>query len=279
MNPSQLLDATVTGSGPRTVLFGNGFGTTQRSWDAIVRHVPTGWRVVRFDYVGTTPVTTPQWIPERYESYAGHADDVVRLLMHLDVRDGVFVGHSMSGMVSAMAAARAPERLKHLVMLGASPCYANIDGYCGGFAPAEIDDLLRQVDADLAAWMAGFSGLLMGRDANSHLLHGYITNMLALRPDIGRTILHSIFRSDHRAVLAQLSATTTIVQPAEDVAVPLTVFDYLVKHTRCTGQHVLPVSGHLPHLTHPQLVVPIVRDLLMAFGEHGTSAFRSDLPA
>jgi sigma-B regulation protein RsbQ len=262
MNPAQLLDATVTGSGPRTVVFGNGFATTQRAWDAIVPHVPAGWRVVRFDYVGTTPGTTPQWIPERYASYAGHADDLRRLLVHLDVRDGVFVGHSMSGMVGAIVAADAPERLAHLLMLGASPCYANIDDYHGGFAPEEIDEVLRQVDADLAAWMAGFGGLAMGRDAKAHQLHAYTATFLAMRPDIGRTLVHSIFRSDHRALLERVTAETTIVQTAEDAAIPLTVFEYLVAHTPCTSQHVLPVSGHLPHVTHPQLLAPIVRALL-----------------
>ncbi|GAB1344169.1 alpha/beta fold hydrolase [Gemmatimonas sp.] len=149
----------------------------------------------------------------------------------------------------------------------------------GGFSLAEIDHLLRQVDADLAAWMAGFGGSAMGRDANGHQLQAYMATLLAMRPDIGRTLMRSIFRSDHRELLSHLSANTTIVQSADDVAVPLSVFDYLVNRTHCIGQHVLPVSGHLPHVTHPQLVAPIVHNLLVSLGGHDAGALPAEEPA
>jgi sigma-B regulation protein RsbQ len=262
MNPAQLLDATVTGDGPHTVVFGNGFATTQRAWDATVPHLPAGWRIVRFDYVGTTPSTTAHWIQERYGTYAGHADDLIRLLVHLNVHDAVFVGHSMSGMVSALASIRMPERLSHLLMVGASACYADRDDYRGGFTTEALDDLLRRVDHDLAAWMAGFSGSLMGRDARTHQLHEYMETLLAMRPDVGRTLLHSIFRSDYRDILGSIPARTTLVQTSDDVAVPLAAAEHLARHTRCNGLHVLPTSGHLPHITHPDLLLPILLDVL-----------------
>lgn len=262
MNSAQLLDASVAGDGPNTVVFGNGFATTQTAWDTIVPHVPEGWRIVRFDFVGTTLSTTAHWIPERYATYAGHADDLVRMLVHLDVRNAVFVGHSMSGMVSALASIRVPDRLSHLLMVGASPCYMHKGDYHGGYEPEEVDDLLRQVDADLAAWMSGFSGLAMGKDATPHQLRQYMECMLAMRPDVGRTLLHSIFRSDYRDLLGSIPAPTTLIQTADDVAVPVTAAQYLAHHTRCTGLHVLPVSGHLPHITHPELIVPILLEVL-----------------
>jgi sigma-B regulation protein RsbQ len=265
MNPAKLLQSTVSGEGPHTVVFGNGFATTQRAWDAIVTQLPSTWRVLRFDFVGTTPATTPQWITERYATYEGHADDLARMLAHFDIRNAIFVGHSMSGMVSALASRRVPERLSHLLMVGASPCYLEQGDYRGGFSPEAIDELLELVNADLAAWMAGFSRTLWGQDAAPHQLQQYMQTLLAMRPDIGRTMLHSIFRSDYRAMLADVPASTTVVQTADDVAVPITAAEHLARHTRCTGLHVLPVSGHLPHITHPQLLLPIV---LSALDDH-----------
>lgn len=264
MNPAQLLGATVSGDGPATVVFGNGFATTQRVWDELAAVVPAHFRVVRFDFVGTTAESADRWIPERYAQYEGHADDLLRLLAHLDVRDAVFVGHSMSGMISALAARRAPERFAHLFMIGASACYRRDGSYDGGFTQEELDDLLRRADADLGAWMGGFGPLMIGRDAPAHHLQEYIATLLAMRPDIGRTMLHSIFHSDYRAILPEIPTPVTIVQNAHDVAVPVSAGAYLARHTRSTGLHLLDLSGHLPHLTHPTLVAPLLREVLQA---------------
>lgn len=262
MNCAQLLGATVEGTGPRTVVFANGFATTQRAWDAIVAIVPPDWRIVRFDYVGTTPATTARWMPERYATYDGHVDDLCRLLAELEVRSAVFVGHSMSGMIGALASIRAPERFAHLVTVGASACYENHPGYEGGYSREELDELLRQADADLASWMGGFGPLSMGRDATPHMLQEYLETLQAIRPDIGRTLLRSIFDSDYRDVIRRVMARTTIVQTAHDVAVPLAAAEFLVRHTPSTGMHLLRASGHLPHITHPDLVTPVILDVL-----------------
>jgi sigma-B regulation protein RsbQ len=262
MNPQELLQATVEGEGEDTVVFGNGFGTTSASWDAIVAALPPGWRAVRFDYVGTTPDTAPAWLPARYATYEGHADDLARLLSHLDITDAVFVGHSMSGMVGGLATLLAPGRIGHLMMIGASPCYARTGEYDGGFAPADIAEVLRRADTDLDAWMSGFGRGAMGPDATPHMLEAYLAALRALRPDIGRTLVRSIFESDYRALLPQLTCDVSVLQTARDAAVPTKVAHYIAAHTRCESISVLDLDGHLPHVTHPQLVVPALRRIL-----------------
>lgn len=262
MLPAQLLSATVVGDGPHTVIFGNGFATTQRAWDAIVPHVPASWRIVRFNYVGTTPESAPHWIPDRYRGFEGHVDDLCRLLAQLDVRNAVFVGHSMSGMIGALASVQAPERLAHLVMIGASACYADHDGYTGGATPEAITDTLRYLDADAAAWMAGFSGAIMGSDAREEQIQAFVACFAGMRRDISAALVRSLLRSDYRDMLADVAAETTIVQPADDVIVPVAAAEFLARQTRCTGLHILPIPGHLPHVTHPSLIAPIIRGVL-----------------
>lgn len=260
MQPDQLLSATIEGKrGPNTIVFGNGLSTTQRVWAEILPYLPPDWRVVRFDYVGTTPATSEHWDANRYETYAGHADDLRALLQSLAAPRLLFVGHSMSGMIGALAETSAPGLMSELFMIGASPSYVNREDYHGGFSAEDVDGLLRSVDADLAAWMAGFGPMALGRDATPHQLAEFRDTMLALRPDIGRTLLRSIFTGDHRHVVPRLTCPVAVVQCADDVAVPVSVSEWLAARTRCVAHDVLPISGHLPHFTHPTLLGPLLR--------------------
>jgi len=259
VQPDQLLSATVQGDGPNAIVFGNGLSTTQQVWSQMLTYLPADWRVVRFDYVGTTPVTSAHWDANRYQTYAGHADDLRALLRNLAAPRLLFVAHSMSGMIAALAETSEPGLLSELFMIGASPSYVNHDGYHGGFSAEDVDGLLRSVDADLAAWMAGFGPMALGRDATPHQLAEFRDTLLALRPDIGRTLLRSIFTSDNRDVVPRLTCPVSVVQCADDVAVPTVVGEWLAANTHCVLHEVLPVSGHLPHLTHPALLGPLLR--------------------
>lgn len=274
MNPDLLLSATIQGEGPNTIVFGNGLSTTQQVWDQVLPYVPPSWRIVRFDYVGTTPATSAHWNTERYRTYAGHASDLRQLLASLDTTRLLFVGHSMSGMIGALAATQSPELIDELFMIGASPCYVNHADYHGGFSAEDVDGLLRSIDADIAAWMAGFGPLAMGRDASAHQLTQFCDTLLALRPDIGRMVLRSIFTSDYRDVVPRIPCPVSVVQCAEDVAVPVSVSEWIASHTRCVAHEVLPVSGHLPHLTHPALIGPLLRAACERVAEAGRAPVR-----
>lgn len=265
MSSCQLLAATIQGDGPRTVVFGNGLSTSQSVWDSLLPQVPSGWRVVRFDYVGTTPPSVDAWLPHRYDSYAGHVDDLIRLLVELDARDVLFVGHSTSGMVGALASALAPERFGHLVMIGASPCYRRDADYDGGFSDDAINDLLVRAETDLAAWMGGFAPIMLGRDATPRQLEELSAALQAIRPDIANTLLRSVFLSDYRAALASVISDVSLVHGRDDVAVPLHVGRYLEQRLPCRAFYELDVPGHLPHITHPAVLAPILRQTFAAF--------------
>ena len=56
--------------------------------------------------------------------------------------DAVFVGHSVSAMIGALASIKAPELFESLVMVGPSPRYIDDGDYVGGFSAAQIEELL-----------------------------------------------------------------------------------------------------------------------------------------
>ncbi|MFP3394105.1 alpha/beta hydrolase, partial [Brevibacillus sp. SIMBA_076] len=79
-------------------------------------------------------------------------DDVLEILEALDLRDVVFVGHSVSSMIGVLAANRSPERFGRLVLVGPSPRYIDDADYLGGFTRADIDGLLDALDVNYLGW-------------------------------------------------------------------------------------------------------------------------------
>ncbi|MCA0374725.1 MAG: alpha/beta hydrolase [Gemmatimonadetes bacterium] len=268
MQLAQLMDATRRGTGAHHVVFGNGFSTRQGCWLPLAPAVPDAWQAVHFDYVGTSPSSHAAWDAERYTTLEAHADDLVGLLTALDVRPVVFVGHSMSGMIGLLASLRAPDLFHSLVLIGASPCYRELPGYHGGFSDATVATLLAEADADLASWMAGFARHALGTTGTPLQLRDFLASLGAMRPDTGRAFLRAMMQSDLRAMLTQVTHPVTIIQAREDFAVPLGVAEYLAAHTPCRAMHILDVDGHLPHVTHPELLAPVLRDTLDWAAQH-----------
>ena len=84
------------------VVFANSLGTDLRLWDEVLPHLPKGLRQIRYDKRGHGLSEAPA------APYAmGQlVHDVEMLLDHLQVRDAVFVGLSIGGMIAQQAPRR-----------------------------------------------------------------------------------------------------------------------------------------------------------------------------
>src|SRR4051812_32074316 len=120
----------------RPMIFAHGFGCDQNMWRFVAPAFEDDHRVVLFDHVGAGGSDLSAYDPERYGTLAGYADDVVEICRELELSDAVFVGHSVSAMIGVIAAARAPEAIGALVLVGPSPRYIDDAGYVGGVGEA-----------------------------------------------------------------------------------------------------------------------------------------------
>ncbi|MGM1065659.1 alpha/beta fold hydrolase, partial [Saccharothrix sp. Mg75] len=105
----------------RPLVFSHGFGCDQNMWRLVAPAFADEHRVVLFDHVGSGNSDLSAWQPERYSSLDGYATDVLEVLDELDLRDAVFVGHSVSAMIGVLASNRDPSRFGALVLVGPSP--------------------------------------------------------------------------------------------------------------------------------------------------------------
>ena len=124
------------------MLFAHGFGCDQNMWRYVAPRFEADFCVILFDHVGAGESELSTYDPERYTSLDAYAEDVLAICRELDLRDVIFVGHSVSAMIGVLASLREPDRFAELVLVGPSPRYLNDVGYTGGFSEADIEELL-----------------------------------------------------------------------------------------------------------------------------------------
>ena len=163
------------------MVFAHGFGCDQHMWRFVAPRFEDGFRVVLFDHVGAGGSDPAAYDPERHASLDGYADDVLEICRELDLDDVIFVGHSVSAMIGALAAIAEPERFAKLVMVGPSPRYIDDGDYVGGFSEADIDELLDSLDSNYLGWSSAMAPVIMGNPD---------------RPELGEELTESFCRTD-----------------------------------------------------------------------------------
>src|ERR1700750_1543531 len=89
----------ISGKGKQPMLFAHGFGCDQHMWRFVTPAFEDDYRIVLFDYVGSGHVHLSAHDAQRSASLDGYAEDVLDVIHALDLRDVLFVGHSVSSMV------------------------------------------------------------------------------------------------------------------------------------------------------------------------------------
>ncbi|MGW3357514.1 alpha/beta fold hydrolase [Streptomyces bungoensis] len=234
------------------VVLAHGFGCDQNMWRATVPALARDHRVVLFDYVGSGRSDRAAFSEGRYSSLDGYARDAVEVCEALDLRDAVFVGHSVSAMVGVLAARTAPERIGALVMVAPSPRYLDDDGYRGGFGAADIDELLASLESNYLGWSAAMAPVIMGNPDRPELGDELRNSFCATDPDMARVFARTTFLSDSRDDLRSVRVPTLVLECAQDVIAPREVGAYV--HAAIPGSTLvtLDATGHCPHLSAPE---------------------------
>jgi sigma-B regulation protein RsbQ len=245
-------NVVVTGDpdGPVVVL-AHGFGCDQNLWRLVAPVLARDHRVVLFDHVGAGRSDLSAWDPRRYASLHGYAEDVLELCAGLDLREIVFVGHSVSAMIGVLAANRSPERFAKLVLLTPSPCYLDDGDYHGGFSAADIEELLESLDSNYLGWSAAMAPVIMGNPDRPELGQELTDSFCRTDPAIASVFARTTFLSDNRADLAGVRVPTLVVECAQDAIAPREVGAYVRAQIPGSRLVTLDAAGHCPQLSAP----------------------------
>lgn len=111
----------IRGDRGPTLIFSHGFGCDQTMWSRVADRFADRARVVLFDHVGSGASDIQAYDPEVYGTLDGYARDVAEICEALDVRDAIFIGHSASATIGALAVLDHTDRIGRLVLVCASP--------------------------------------------------------------------------------------------------------------------------------------------------------------
>lgn len=202
-----------------TMIFAHGFGTDQNAWQQVIKPFEKEHRVVLYDNVGAGNADPSAFSLNRYDTLESYAEDLIDICDALNVKHAIMIGHSVSGMISLLAAIKRPDLFSKMILIGASPRYLNDRDYVGGFDQSSLNSLYQAMENNYYAWVSGFSVAVMDNPERPQLAESFGASLGAIRPDIAQSVARVIFQSDHRDSLSKLDNKVLLLQTRQDMAV------------------------------------------------------------
>lgn len=241
------------------MVFAHGFGCDQIMWRHVAPAFEPDHRVVLFDLVGCGGSDASAYDPNSYASLSRYATDLVEIIRELDLSDVIYVGHSVSSMIGALAAIEAPELFRALVLVGPSPRYIDDGTYVGGFGREDIDDLLESLEGNYLGWSQQMAPVIMGNPDQPELGRELTESFCRVDPAIARNFARATFLSDNRDDLPRVPVPALVLQCEHDAIAPIAVGEYVHDNLPNSRYELLPVSGHCPNLSAPELTTDAIR--------------------
>ena len=252
----------LMGDGEQYMIFGHGYGCDQHVWSDMVPAFVDDYKLLLFDYVGCGESDLSAYDFKRYSSLEGYAQDLIEICDALNIRNAIFVGHSVSSMIGVLAANKRPEFFSKLIFLGPSPCYLNKGDYYGGFEQADLDGLFEMMENNYLGWAQALAPQIMANSDRPELGETLTTSFCSTDPVIAQQFARVTFLSDNREDLAKLKLPSLTLQCSSDIIAPLQVGEYIHNVLPDNRLVVLKATGHCSHMSAPEETIAAIRDFI-----------------
>lgn len=228
--------------GPALV-FANSLGTDLRLWDALLPHLPSGLRLLRYDKRGHG-LSDAGFDSGEPAGIEGLADDAIALIEAAGCGPVVFVGLSIGGLIAQAVAARRPDLIRALVLSNTAARIGTADTWQARIDAVNTGGLAGIADAVMERWFApafrATPDLALWR------------NMLVRTPAPGYTAAcAAIAAADLTAATAALRLPALVIAGEADGATPPDLVQATAALIPGAAFHVLPGAGHLPCVETP----------------------------
>ena len=243
--------------GGAPVVFANSLGTDLRLWDAVVPLLPPGLRIIRFDKRGHGLSSAP---PGPY-AMGALVRDAERLLDHLEVRDCVFVGLSIGGMIGQGLAVKRLDQVRALVLSNTGAKIGTPEMWEQRIAAVETGGIESLADAVMERW---FSKAFRATPEMA-----LWRNMLVRQPVQGYAgCSAAISGTDFLTPTSGLRLPALGIAGDEDGATPPDLVRETIGLIPGSRFELIRKAGHLPCVEQPRTYADILTGFLAEIG-HG----------
>ena len=237
------------------VVFANSLGTDLRLWDAILPLLPKGLKFIRYDKRGHGLSSAPA----APYSMGALVRDAEKLLDHLEIRDCVFVGLSIGGMIAQGLAVKRLDLVRALVL---SNTGAKIS------TQAILDDRIAAVNA---GGIESLADTVMDRWFSKSFRAGpdlaLWRNMLTRTPLAGYAgCSAAIAGTDFYTPTSGLRLPVLGIAGGEDGSTPPDLVRETVNLVPGSRFHLIRKAGHLPCVEQPDEYAATLGSFLKEIG-------------
>lgn len=256
-------NVTVTGSGDHVLLLAHGFGCNQKMWRFLLPLLSSEFRIVLFDYVGSGASDMQAYNKQRYATLDGYALDITEICEALDLKNVILCGHSVSSIIGLLATQKIPKRIRAQIMICPSPCFLNFPpDYLGGFAEADLQELMDLMDKNYIGWAQYLAPLVIGDPEGAAYSMELADSFCSTNPVTAKNFAKATFFSDYRSVLPQNQHPAMLLQSERDALASLFIGEYMQANMPQSELQIIEAKGHCLHMTHPQQVADQIHAFL-----------------
>ena len=246
--------STDTAAAPLLLLHGLGFSA--RYWQRQMPALGTERRLLGWTmpgHGGTAPLPGM--------TFAALSGRLVRFLDQSGAEKADILGHSMGGMLALDFAARHPDRVRSLMLFGASAAFPPPES---DFAKNFIAETLAPLES--GGTMADVASATIARhiapDADPEAA-GLIRACLAeTTPAAFRQTLACLATFDRRASLGGLAMPTLVLAARNDLNAPAAGVEKMAAKIPGARYHCLEAAGHFAHLERPEAFTAAITEFL-----------------
>lgn len=223
-----------------TVVFANSLGTDLHLWDAILPHMPPALRLVRYDMRGHGRSSVPPG-PYSMGALVAEAEAVCDAMA---VRDAVFVGLSVGGLVAQGLAVKRLDLLRGLVLTATAAKIGHAKFWADRIAAVQTQGLEAIADGIMERWF--------GRDFRAGPdLARWRAQFAQTSPNGYAGVCAAISGTDFFSTTATLRLPTLGIAGAEDATTPPDLVRETLDLIPGSRFQIMRRVGHLPCVEDP----------------------------
>lgn len=238
-----------------TIMFANSLGTTLHLWDQVLPLLPAGLRIVRYDKRGHGLSD----VPEPPYTMGALISDAEAVADALEVRDAMFVGLSVGGMIAQGLAIKRLDIVRAMVLSNTAAKIGAPDLWQDRIDTVNASGMEALADGVMTRWFS--KGFL-----NTPEMAPW-RDMLTATPAKGYTgVCAAISGTDFFTTTSGLRLPTLGIAGAEDGATPPDLVRETVDLIPGSEFALMHRAGHLPCVEQPQAYAKLLCDFLEKTG-------------